>query len=149
MDDLYATIGRQAYFTLFEIAAHEKIGNGAMVQDITSEYMKTLKDQFGNSVEITPDFGTEWTCIPHFYHSPFYCYSYSFGNLLSLSLYQRYRKEGERFAPTYVDILAAGGSKKPEDLLKEHGIDITSESFWQEGFEYIKNQTSRLEKLIN
>ncbi|HXU95741.1 MAG TPA: M3 family oligoendopeptidase, partial [Candidatus Nitrosotalea sp.] len=106
LDDLYATVGRQAYFTLFEIAAHEKIGNGAMVQDISSEYMKTLKDQFGNAVTITPDFGTEWLAIPHFYHSPFYCYSYSFGNLLSLSLYQRYRKEGESFASTYVGILA-------------------------------------------
>ena len=149
IDDLYATVGRQAYFTLFEIAAHERIGNGAMVQDITSEYMKTLKDQFRDSVIITPDFGTEWTCIPHFYHSPFYCYSYSFGNLLSLSLYQRYRKEGETFAATYTKILAAGGSKKPEDLLKEYGIDITTESFWQEGFEYIKNQTQRLGRIIN
>jgi oligoendopeptidase F len=149
IDDLYATVGRQAYFTLFEIAAHEKIGNGAMVQDITTEYMKTLRDQFGRSVEVTQDFGIEWTCIPHFYHSPFYCYSYSFGNLLSLSLYQRYRKEGKEFASTYVDILSAGGSKKPEILLKEHGIDITSESFWQEGFEYIKNQADRLENLIN
>jgi oligoendopeptidase F len=149
LDDLYATVGRQSYFTLFEISAHEKIGNGAMIQDLTSEYMKILKDQFGNSVEITPDFGIEWTCIPHFYHSPFYCYSYSFGNLLSLSLYHRYRKEGRSFAPTYVKILAAGGSKKPENLLKEHGIDITSENFWQEGFDYIKNQTERLGKVIN
>lgn len=149
IDDLYATVGRQAYFTLFEIAAHERIGNGAMVQDITTEYMKTLKDQFGDAVAVTTDFGTEWTCIPHFYHSPFYCYSYSFGNLLSLSLYQRYRKEGKTFASTYIKILAAGGSKKPKDLLKEYGIDITSENFWQEGFEYIKNQTERLGKLIN
>lgn len=149
IDDLYATIGRQAYFTLFEIAAHQKIGEGAMVQDISTEYMKTLKEQFGDSVIISPDFGIEWTCIPHFYHSPFYCYSYSFGNLLSLSLYQRYRKEGRRFVPSYVEILSAGGSKKPEKLLNEHGIDITSESFWQEGFEYINTQTKKLQKLIN
>jgi len=149
LDDLYATVGRQSYFTLFEISAHEKIGNGAMIQDLTTEYMKILKDQFGNSVEISHDFGIEWTCIPHFYHSPFYCYSYSFGNLLSLSLYNRYRKEGRKFASTYIDILAAGGSKKPEDLLKEHGFDITSEKFWQDGFEYIKNQTERLGKVIN
>lgn len=149
IDDLYATIGRQAYFTLFEIAAHQKIGEGAMVQDISIEYMKTLKEQFGDSVIISPDFGIEWTCIPHFYHSPFYCYSYSFGNLLSLSLYQRYRKEGRRFVPSYVEILSAGGSKKPEKLLNEHGIDITSESFWQEGFEYINTQTKKLQKLIN
>ena len=149
LDDLYATIGRQSYFTLFEISAHEKIGNGAMIQDLTSEYLKILKDQFGNSVELTPDFGIEWTCIPHFYHSPFYCYSYSFGNLLSLSLYNRYRREGSLFAPTYIAILAAGGSKKPENLLKEYGLDITSENFWQQGFEYIKNQTERLGKVIN
>jgi oligoendopeptidase F len=64
-------------------------------------------------------------------------------------LFQRYRKEGRGFVSSYVDILSAGGSKKPEDLLKEHGIDITSESFWQEGFEYIKTQTERLQKLIN
>jgi oligoendopeptidase F len=149
IDDLYATIGRQAYFTVFEVAAHAKIGEGATVQDISTEYMKTLQQQFGNSVIVTPDFGIEWSSIPHFYHSPFYCYSYSFGNLLSLSLFQRYRKEGSAFVSTYVNILSAGGSKKPEDLLREHGIDISSENFWQEGFEYIKTQTERLGKLIN
>jgi oligoendopeptidase F len=149
MDDLYSTIGRQAYFTVFEIAAHQKIGEGAMVQNISDEYTKSLKEQFGNSLILSPEFGIEWTCIPHFYHSPFYCYSYSFGNLLALSLFQRYRREGKSFAPTYVEILAAGGTKKPEELLKGHGIDISSEKFWQEGFEYIKNQVQRLEKLID
>ena len=149
MDDLYSTIGRQSYFTVFEIAAHQKIGDGATVQDISEEYTKSLKEQFGTSLILSPDFDVEWTCIPHFYHSPFYCYSYSFGNLLALSLYQRYRKEGRTFAPTYIDILAAGGTMKPEDLLKVHGIDISSEKFWQEGFEYIKNQVILLEKLTD
>jgi oligoendopeptidase F len=149
MDDLYSTIGRQAYFTVFEIAAHQKIGEGALVQDISVEYTKSLKEQFGNSLLLSPEFGVEWTCIPHFYHSPFYCYSYSFGNLLALSLFQRYRREGRAFASMYIEVLAAGGTKKPEDLLKEHGIDISSEKFWQEGFEYIKNQVLRLQKLVD
>jgi oligoendopeptidase F len=149
IDDLYATVGRQAYFTIFEIDAHQKIGESATVQDISEEYLKTLKEQFGTSLSISPDFAVEWTCIPHFFHSPFYCYSYSFGNLLSLSLFQRYRKEGQSFASTYVKILAAGGTQKPEELLKEYDIDISSEKFWQEGFEYIKSQTRRLESLID
>lgn len=149
IDDLYATVGRQAYFTIFEIDAHQKIGESATVQDISEEYLKTLKEQFGTSLSISPDFAVEWTCIPHFFHSPFYCYSYSFGNLLSLSLFQRYRKEGQSFASTYVKILAAGGAQKPEELLKEYDIDISSEKFWQEGFEYIKSQTRRLESLID
>ncbi len=149
LDDLYSTIARQAYFTLFEISAHKKIGESATVHDITTVYMKTLKEQFGNSLILSTDFGIEWTCIPHFYHSPFYCYSYSFGNLLALSLFQRYRQEGKAFVSTYFDMLSAGGSKKSEQLLKEHGIDISSEKFWQEGFKYIRNQTERLDKLIN
>ena len=149
LDDLYSTIARQAYFTVFEISVHKKIGASATVHDITTEYMKTLKEQFGNSLILSSDFGVEWTCIPHFYHSPFYCYSYSFGNLLALALFQRYRQEGKAFVPTYVDMLSEGGSKKPERLLKEHGIDISSEKFWQEGFRYIMNQTERLGKLIN
>lgn len=149
IDDLYATVGRQAYFTVFEMAAHQKIGESATVQDISDEYMRILKEQFGASLAISPDFAVEWTYIPHFFHSPFYCYSYSFGNLLSLSLFQRYRTEGKSFAPTYVQILSAGGAKKPERLLEEYDIDITSEKFWQEGFDYIKSQTRRLEKIID
>lgn len=149
IDDLYATVGRQAYFTVFETEAHQKIGEGSTVQEISDKYLKILKEQFGNSLVISPDFAVEWTCIPHFFHSPFYCYSYSFGNLLSLSLFQRYKKEGMSFAPVYLKILSAGGSKKPEKLLEEHGIDITSEKFWQDGFDYIRNQTQRLGKVIN
>ena len=97
--------------------------------------------------DISDDFGVEWSYIPHFYHSPFYCYSYAFGNLLSLSLFQTYKKEGDSFASTYIDILAAGGSKKPELLLKEHGFDISKTKFWQDGFDYIKNQVNTLSKL--
>lgn len=149
IDDLYSTISRQAFFTLFEIAAHKKIGEGTTVENISKEYIKTLRDQFSNSINITEDFGVEWSCIPHFYHSPFYCYAYSFGNLLALSFFHRYKKEGKSFAPTYIEILSAGGSKKPETLLKEHGIDISSQKFWQDGFDYIKNQVNRLAKLDN
>ena len=46
-----------------------------------------------------------------------------------------------------MDILAAGGSKKPELLLKEHGFDISKAEFWQAGFDYIKNQVNTLSKL--
>ena len=149
IDDMYATIMRQAYFTLFEIEAHRMISadGGATIDALSKAYLRNLRDQFGRSVDVSEDFAVEWSCIPHFYHSPFYCYAYSFGNLLSLSLFQRYKREGADFAPSYVDILAAGGSQKPEDLLASHGFDITSESFWQEGFEYVSEQVRSLGKL--
>ena len=147
LDDLYATIMRQSFFTIFEIDAHEQIGKGTTIEGISKTYLKNLKEQFGNSIEMTEDFAIEWSCIPHFYHSPFYCYAYSFGNLLALSLFQRYKKEGKDFEPHYIEILAAGGAKKPESLLDEHNIDIRSPKFWQEGFDYIKTQVKELESL--
>ena len=147
IDDFYATIGRQSFFTLFEIAAHEQITNSTTVDEISKTYLKNLNEQFGNSVKISEDFGIEWSCIPHFHHAPFYCYAYAFGNLLALSLFQRYKKEGKSFAPTYIAILAAGGTKKPEDLLNEFGMDITKSKFWQDGFDYIQNQVRELSRL--
>ena len=147
IDDFYATIGRQSFFTLFEISAHQQIANSTTVDEISKTYLHNLNEQFGNSVNVSEDFQTEWSCIPHFYHAPFYCYSYAFGNLLSLSLFQRYKKEGSGFASTYTKILSAGGSKKPENLLQQFGIDITKSRFWQDGFDYIKTQVDELSRL--
>ncbi len=93
IDDLYATILRQSYFTIFEVEAHEQIGKGTTIDEISKTYLQNLKEQFGNSVNLSEDFAIEWSCIPHFYHTPFYCYAYSFGNLLALSLFQRYKKK--------------------------------------------------------
>jgi len=147
IDDLYATILRQSFFTIFEVDAHKQIGDGTTIDEISKLYLKNLKEQFGNSVTLSDDFAIEWSCIPHFYHTPFYCYAYSFGNLLALSLFQRYKKEGKDFVPAYINILAAGGSKKPEKLLSEYGFDIRSPKFWQEGFDYVKEQVKALSAL--
>ncbi len=147
IDELYASILRQSFFTLFEIDAHGQIANSTTVDELSKTYMKNLQMQFGNSVQLTDDFSLEWTCIPHFYHTPFYCYAYSFGNLLALSLFQRYKNEGKDFVSSYVNILAAGGSEKPETLLSKYGMDIRSTRFWQDGFDYIKEQVNSLSKL--
>ena len=147
IDDLYATILRQSFFTIFEVDAHKQIGDGTTIDEISKTYLQNLKEQFGNSVNISEDFAIEWSCIPHFYHTPFYCYAYSFGNLLALSLFQRYKKEGKDFVPSYINILAAGGSQKPEKLLSEYGFNIRSPKFWQEGFDYIKEQVKSLSSL--
>ncbi|MGI0064891.1 MAG: M3 family oligoendopeptidase [Nitrosopumilaceae archaeon] len=147
IDDLYATIMRQSFFTLFEIEAHKQIAQSTTIEEISKAYSHNLKEQFGNSVDVSDDFALEWSCIPHFFHTPFYCYAYSFGNLLALSLFQRYKKEGQDFVPSYINILSAGGSKKPELLLNEYGIDISSSRFWQDGFDYVHDQVKQLSAL--
>ena len=149
IDNLYATIIRQAYFTLFEIDAHKAIGeNNATIDAVAKIYMDNLKEQFGTSITISPDFEWEWVYIPHFYHTPFYTYSYSFGNLLVLSLYRQYKLEGSSsFVPKYFKILSAGGSRKPEELLMEAGIDISRQEFCQQGFDYVQEMIQQLKAL--
>jgi oligoendopeptidase F len=140
LDDYYATILRQAYFTIFELDAHEAISKGATVSEISTIYYATLEEQFGGAVDVPEEFRFEWTYIPHFYHTPFYTYAYSFGNLLTVSLYNQYKERGDAFIEDYLDILASGGSKNPASLLEVKGIDIQSEAFWQGGFDYIADR---------
>lgn len=149
IDDMYATIMRQSYFTLFEIDAHSKvIENNANIDNVSNLYKKNLQDQFGNSVIVSDDFMWEWTYIPHFYHTPFYCYAYAFGNLLVLSLFNMYKKEGKSFIPKYLNLLSAGGSKKPETLLSEIGFDISNKRFWQQGFDLLSEKIGDLENIV-
>jgi len=150
LGDIYATVMRQAYFVIFEKAAHDLINSpqGASVEQLSDLYYSQLQEQFGDSMEIPEDFRNEWITIPHIFRSPFYCYGYSFGQLLTLSLYEMYQKEGEAFMPKYLKILSAGGSRLPEDVLSEVGIDINSRDFWQNGFNLIKSKLDELETLL-
>ena len=147
MDDAYATIMRQAYFAIFERAAHEEIRAGASVDDLCDLYLQNLKDQFGDSLDLSDDFRYEWVSIPHIYHTPFYVYAYAFGQLLVLSLYQQFRKEGESFKPRYLELLKAGGSKAPMQILDETGVNVRTAEFWQGGFDVLASALSQLEKM--
>jgi oligoendopeptidase F len=147
LDDVYATVLRQAYFVLFEKAAHAAVSEGASLDDLNRLYLENLADQFADAVEISPEFQYEWLSIPHIFHTPFYCYAYSFGQLLVLALYRRYQQEGERFKPGYLRLLAYGGSDRPERILREAGIDITDPGFWQGGFSVVEERLRELEQL--
>jgi oligoendopeptidase F len=147
MDDAYATIIRQAFFAMFEREAHAKVQEGATVNDLSEIYLQNLKDQFGDSLDLSEDFRNEWLAIPHFYHTPFYVYAYTFGQLLVLSLYQQYLKEGESFIPRYLEILAAGGSDSPARVLERAGIDFTKREFWQGGFDVLDASLKKLEAI--
>lgn len=147
MDDAFATILRQNYFSMFEKTAHEMIAKGAQVNDLAEAYIENLHDQFGDSVDIPEEFRWEWVMIPHFYGVPFYVYAYAFGQLLVLALYKQYQVEGDAFKPRYLKILEAGGSVAPVKLLQDTGIDVTTADFWQGGYDMIGDMVSALEKL--
>ena len=145
MDSAYATIMRQAFFAIFEQEAHALIHDGGSVETVSKLYLDNLREQFGDSLELSDDFRHEWVAIPHFYNSPFYVYAYSFGQLLVLSLYQQFKQEGDAFKPRYMAILAAGGSDSPENILQRAGIDIRAAAFWQGGFDVLAEMLAELE----
>jgi oligoendopeptidase F len=144
MDSNYATIQRQAYFALFERAAHDAVRQGASVGDLSDIYWENLEEQFGDSLDLSEDFRVEWAAIPHFYFSPFYVYAYAFGQLLVLSLYKQFKAEGESFKARYLDILKAGGAASPETILSRAGIDMRSRDFWQGGYDVLRQAVDDL-----
>jgi oligoendopeptidase F len=147
MDNAYATIMRQAYFSMFERTAHGLIHSGASVEELSDSYFENLSEQFGDALVLGQEFRHEWLSIPHFYNWPFYVYAYAFGQLLVLSLYQQYRQEGEGFKPRYLEILSAGGSDAPVRVLDRAGVEVRSPDFWDGGFGVLDEALRQLEAI--
>ena len=139
LEEMYGTVFRQTALTRFEMAAHARRRDGPLSADDLGELWMTEQGKlFGESVELLPVYRWGWSYIPHFIHSRFYCYSYPFGELLTLALYQRYLDQGEDFVPGYLHLLESGGSQRPERALAQMRIDINQPAFWDRGFQVIQ-----------
>lgn len=148
LDGNFASILRQAYFVKFEIKAHEKVQKGVTVDELNTIYYNLLLEQFGET-KVDEKFKHEWISIPHIYNSPFYCYSYSFANLVVLALYNQFKEEGkESFVPKYLNILKSGGDADVVDIMSEAGFDITKREFWEGAFNEIEKTVDELKELI-
>ena len=147
VDDIYATVMRQTFFVCFERDAHAAVAENRPLDDLFEIYQANLREQFGPDLEIPPEFRFEWLSIPHIFNTPFYCYSYSFGQLLVLALYRRYQQMGDAFVPGYLRLLSYGGSQKPADALAELEIDIADPRFWQGGFDVVRDMIAELKSL--
>ena len=146
LDDDYATLTRQAYFVLFEKAAHDGMKEAATQEELDSEYYALLKEQFGD-MEIPRCFRQEWNYIPHIHATPFYCYAYAWGKLLVLALYKLYREDGDGFKEKYIELLSTGGALSPKEMLAKLGINPEDEGFWQKGMDIIQEQIDELKEL--
>lgn len=149
LDDIYATVLRQAYFVRFEKMAHQMIAEGGTGDQLAHTYLDELRQQFGKAVKVPDEFKWEWLTIPHIFASPFYCYAYSFGNLLVLALYRKYQEEGAAFVPKYLELLGTGGSESPATILGRVGVDMKSEAFWESGFKTIREMVDQLEATLS
>ena len=149
IDGAIATVFRQMAMNRFEHLVHtHRRAEGELAADRISElWVESQTELFGDSVEITDGYRMWWSYIPHFINTPGYVYAYAYGLLLALSVYSRYLDEGESFVPRYLELLAAGGSRSPEQLAEIVGIDLEDPGFWDAGLGLVENQLAEAEAL--
>jgi oligoendopeptidase F len=149
VEDAFATIFRQVAMNRFEDAAHTaRRAEGELSSDhIGQIWQEKVQAMFGDSLELTADHLPWWSYVGHFIRVPGYVYAYAFGNLLALSIYQRYREVGPEFVDTYLDFLGAGGSQAPDELVRSVGMDITDPGFWDAGLQILDGMVGQVEEL--
>lgn len=149
IEDIFSTLFRQIVMTCFERRIHAH-SEEMKTQEFNQIWREENQKMFGKSIKLTKKYDYWWSYIPHFIHSPFYCYAYSYGQLLVLALYGLYKRakqEGkkEEFVKKYIDFLSMGGSRSPSDLIREFGFDVENEDFWLIGMQEVKEM---LEKFL-
>ncbi len=149
VDGAVATVFRQMSLNRFEHLVHtrRRTEGELSVERINESWVECQTELFGDSVEITDGYRTWWSYIPHFINTPGYVYAYTYGQLLALSVYKRYTEIGDSFAPSYLELLAAGGSRSPEELAAMVEIDLTDPGFWDSGLALVEAQLSAAEAL--
>jgi oligoendopeptidase F len=149
IDDTIATVFRQVSMNRFEQAIHTaRREEGELDADrFSALWRKTQEDLYGDSVTLSPDYDLWWCYIPHFLHTPGYVYAYAFGELLVLSLYERFEKGDPDFQLKYLELLKSGGSDWPENLVGKLGVDINDKRFWNDGLGIVDSLVRQAELL--
>jgi oligoendopeptidase F len=149
LEDSFATVFRQIAMNRFEDVIHTaRRSEGELTTERYSElWLNTQRAMFRESVTLRDDYGLWWSYIPHFIHTPGYVYAYAFGELLVLALYARYNQVGSSFADAYLDMLSAGGSDWPQNIVKPLGVDLTDPGFWNNGLQTLDDMVAEAERL--
>ena len=137
-----ATVFRQTAMNRFEDAIHthrREVGE-LSIDDFGQHWADTQRAMLGDAVEVTDNYRSWWSYIPHFINTPGYVYAYAYGQLLALSVYKRYEEGGAAFVPQYLRLLGAGGSLPPEQLAALVDCDLTDPGFWDGGLDIIEGQ---------
>ncbi len=148
LDGAVAAIFRQIAMNRFEDRIHTaRREQGELpVEGFAEHWLATQADLLGDSVDVSDDYGLWWSYVWHFVDTPGYVYAYAYGHLLALSVFRRYEEEGERFVPSYLELLSAGGSRSPEELGQIVGVDLADPGFWSSGLDLVERQLEAAEE---
>lgn len=132
LESLRATVFRQTMFAEFELAIHEAVERGEALTGarLTAMYGEILRRYHGHEegvMRIDDAYAVEWAYIPHFYYN-FYVYQYATSMAAATLLAREVLEEVPGARERYLDLLRAGGSRYPYELLKEAGVDLATPS---------------------
>jgi oligoendopeptidase F len=147
LEDTIATVFRQVAMNRFEDLVHtaRREQGELSVERFGELWAESQSELLGDSVELTDGYRSWWSYVPHFIGSPGYVYAYAYGQLLALSVYQRYEQEGPALVPRYLEMLSAGGSRSPQELGEIVGVDLADPGFWDAGLDLVERQLQEAE----
>jgi oligoendopeptidase F len=147
-EDMINTVVRQIAFYSFERKVHLERREGELTAErLAAIWLEVQGESLGPAIRLPPEYGTFWTYIPHFIHSPFYVYAYAFGDCLVNSLYAVYQSAESGFQEKYFAMLKAGGTRRHKELLAPFGLDASDPGFWRMGLGVIDAIITELEEL--
>ena len=150
IEDSLNTVVRQVAFYQFETEFHAERRSGELLPERIDEiWLGVQKQSLGPAFELTADYGTYWSYIPHFVHSPFYVYAYAFGECLVSALYALYETRASSFQSKYLEMLHSGGTKRHRELLAPFDVDASDPAFWSRGLDLIAGWIDELESVSN
>ncbi|MFO3688786.1 oligoendopeptidase F [Staphylococcus felis] len=109
---------------------------------------KVITSFWGDDIHISKGAELTWMRQPHYYMG-LYPYTYSAGLTIGTIMAQRIKNEGQVAIDEWLEILKAGGSLSPIELVKIANIDLTTEQPLKQTIAYINNLVTELEKLTN
>jgi oligoendopeptidase F len=149
MDTIRATLFRQTQFAEFEQIAHEKAEAGVALtkENLCEVYYQLNKDYYGEGLIHDPQIAYEWARIPHFYNA-FYVYKYATGIISAISIVKRILTEGQAAVDDYFRFLSSGGCTDPVTILRQAGVDLTTEAPFKAAMEEFKNTLDEFKSLL-
>jgi oligoendopeptidase F len=140
---------RQAMFGEFELAVHESAEKGEPISGkrLSAMYLDLLRRYHSPAMHVDEAYGVEWAYIPHFYMN-FYVFQYATSVSASAWFADRILAGGRAEREGYLDLLRAGGSGYPVDLLKRAGLDMTTPAPYRACVDKLARTVDRMEALL-
>jgi oligoendopeptidase F len=151
LENFRQTVFRQAMFAEFELSIHRmaEAGEPMTADRLNQEYLTLLRAYYGEAEGVTridPLYAVEWAYIPHFYYN-FYMFQYTTSFVAASAIAARIF-DGEASArEQYLQMLKAGGSMYPLDLLRLGGVDMTGSKPYEEAFQTMEAAIREIEEL--